>query len=66
MDKQRAEAARLFGEGLTQAEVARELGVSRQSVSRWCERYRHGGVKRLKEKAGKVATFNPFSLNNIQ
>ena len=48
MNGRRAEAGRLFGEGKSQADVARELGVSRQSVSRWHGRYRHGGAKRLK------------------
>jgi Homeodomain-like domain len=35
MEKRRRRAARLFDKGATQAEVARQLGVSRQSVSRW-------------------------------
>lgn len=38
MQRRRRRAARLFGAGeLTQAEIARELKVSRQSVSRWYE-----------------------------
>ncbi len=35
LQKRRLRAARLLEKGLSQAEVARELGVSRQSVSRW-------------------------------
>lgn len=35
--ERRLEARRLLDEGVTQAEVARRLKVSRQSVSRWAE-----------------------------
>ena len=37
LQERRLEARRLLDEGLTQAEVARRLKVSRQSVSRWAE-----------------------------
>ena len=67
MEKRRTEAARLFGEGKTQAEVARELGVSRQSVSRWYARYRHGGAKRLKGagRAGRKPRLDAKQLKRI-
>jgi transposase len=48
MERRRAKAARLFKAGVTQAEVARKLQVSRQSVSRWHSRFKRGGAKRLK------------------
>src|SRR6266487_4012292 len=38
----RRRAAQLFKEGHTQADVARILKVSRQSVSRWYESWRSG------------------------
>ena len=38
------EAARLLGEGLSQSEVARELGVHRQSVSRCARELEQSGV----------------------
>jgi transposase len=41
--QRRRQAARLFQQGLSQAEVARRLGVSRQSASRWQARWRQGG-----------------------
>jgi transposase len=41
--QRRLQAARLFQQGLPQAEIARRLGVSRQTASRW----RHGGRKGL-------------------
>jgi transposase len=67
MEQRRAEAARLFGEGKIQAEVARELGVSRQSVSRWYARYRHGGVKRLKGagRAGRKPRLDAKQLKRV-
>jgi transposase len=41
--QRRLQAARLFAQGLSQAEVARRLGVSRQAASRWHARWRQGG-----------------------
>jgi transposase len=41
--QRRLQAARLFQQGHPQAEVARRLGVSRQTASRWHARWRQGG-----------------------
>jgi len=41
--QRRLRAARLFTLGCCQAEVARRLGVSRQTASRWHARWRQGG-----------------------
>jgi transposase len=41
--QRRLQAARLFQQGLPQAEIARRLGVSRQTASRWHARWRTGG-----------------------
>ena len=41
--QRRLQAARLFAQGLPQAEVARRLGVSRQTASRWHARWRQDG-----------------------
>ena len=41
--QRRLQAARLFAQGLSQAEVARRLGVARQTASRWHARWRTGG-----------------------
>jgi transposase len=43
----------MFQRGATQADVARELEVSRQSVSRWYADWRRGGTKAL-EGAGRA------------
>jgi transposase len=44
--------ARLLREGVRQAEIARRVGVHRQSVSRWAKKLRRGGERAL--GAGRV------------
>jgi transposase len=46
----RERAAQLFAQGRSQAEVARELDVSRQSVSRWHDGWRSEGTKALQSR----------------
>lgn len=48
-------AARLFENGYTQAEVARTLAVSRQSVHRWYWEWKSGGTTALRgtERVGR-------------
>ena len=41
------QAGALFAAGHTQAEVARQLGVARQNVSRWHARWQTGGLPAL-------------------
>jgi transposase len=43
----RLQAGALFAAGRSQAEVARQLGVARQNVSRWHAQWRAGGPKAL-------------------
>jgi len=56
------EAARLLREGVWQAEVARRLGVRRQSVGAWAKKIRRGGVWAL--KAGRLG--RPRKLHQEQ
>ena len=42
--EQRPRAADLFGRGMTRAEVARRLGVSRATTSRWYRAWRDGDL----------------------
>jgi transposase len=49
-EARRLRAADLFSQGRTQAEVARELGVSRQSVHVWHARFTQGGVEALRSR----------------
>ena len=51
--RRRLKAAKLFDQGLSQAEVARQVGVHRQSVSRWHKAWRDHGTRSLK-KAGRA------------
>jgi transposase len=44
----RMQAGALFAAGRSQAEVARQLGVARQVVSRWHARWRQGGLEALR------------------
>jgi transposase len=47
LEDRRRKAGRLFAKGKTQAEVSRELEVSRQSVSRWYADWQAGGNRAL-------------------
>ena len=53
LEQRRLEAARLFKQGVWPAEVARRLGVSRQSVHRWQQRLAQEGRRGLR-KAGRA------------
>jgi transposase len=44
----RMQAGTLFAAGRSQAEVAHQLGVARQNVSRWHASWRAGGLKALR------------------
>jgi transposase len=44
----RMQAAALFAAGRSQAQVAHQLGVARQNVSRWHARWRQGGQDALR------------------
>jgi len=48
LERVRLQAGALFDAGHSQAEVARELGVAKQVVSRWHARWRSGGVPALR------------------
>ena len=55
LEGRRLEAARLLKHGLTEAEVARRVGVHRQSVNRWAKQLAEGGRNALKHpgRAGR-------------
>ena len=48
LESVRLQAGALFDHGRSQAEVARELGVAKQVVSRWHARWRAGGPDALR------------------
>ena len=57
MEQRRLQAALLFTKGKRPAEVARELGVSRQSATVWHRAWQADGVPGLHhaERAGRPA-----------
>jgi transposase len=63
LERRRLQAAELFAQGKTRAEVAHELGVSAQTASRWYARWRAGGVAGMRTaRQGKPAQFGPAEL----
>jgi transposase len=61
-------AAQLLREGVPQAEVARQVGAHRQSVSRWAAQLKGGGLRALKKAghAGRRARLRPEDLRRIE
>ena len=49
-EQRRLQAGPLFEQGLPNAEVARRLGVSRQTASGWCARWRSRGEDGLRSR----------------
>jgi transposase len=50
LEARRLQAAELFAQGRTQAEVAYQLGVSRQSTHIWHAAWQQGGVEALRSR----------------
>ena len=50
LEARRLRAAELFVAGVGQAEVARQLGVTRQSVHHWHARWQQGGSQALRSR----------------
>jgi len=67
MEQRRKRAGRMFARGATQAEVAAEFGVSRQSVSRWYADWQRGGTKALAGagRAGRLPRLSGAQLRAV-
>jgi transposase len=67
LERRRLKAARLFDRGLNQGEVSRQLGVHRQSVSRWHQAWQKQGAKALLKagRAGRKARLQPSQLQQL-
>jgi transposase len=67
MERRRKRAAQLFRQGKSQAEVVRELEVSRQSVSRWHADWESGGAKALRGagRAGRLPLLDESDLKRV-
>ena len=68
LEERRLLGAQLLHQGVHPAEVARQVGVHRQSVSRWERQLKQGGVRALKQagRAGRRARLRPEDLRRIE
>jgi transposase len=68
LEQRRMQAARLLRQGVEQAEVARRVGVHRQSVSRWAGQLEKAGRAGLKRagRAGRKPKLSPADLKRME
>jgi len=68
LEARRFQAARLFGRGASQAVVARELGVSRTTASRWYHAWQAKGRQALKGagRAGRKPRLDHHQLARVE
>ena len=68
LEKRRLLAAQLLRKGLRPAEVARRVGVQRQSVSRWARQLKQGGLRSLgyAGRAGRKPRLGAEDLRRIE
>lgn len=62
------EAGKLLKRGLSEAEVARRVGVHRQSVNRWARQMAEGGQAGLKQagRAGRKPRLSAAELKKVE
>jgi transposase len=68
LQARRLRAAELFAAGVRQAEIARQLGVSRQAVSLWHARFKTGGPDALRSRgpSGSAPRLSDQQLARVQ
>lgn len=68
LEDRRFSAFGLLKKGLSEAEVARQVGVHRQSVNRWAKQIREQGRKGLKQagRAGRKSRLSEADLKRIE
>jgi len=68
LEQRRLEAARLLRRGVSQSEVARRVGVHRQSVSRWDRELKNSGIRGLKKagRAGRKPMLSTADLRGVE
>jgi transposase len=59
LERRRFKAFGLLRKGISEAEVAREVGVHRQSVSRWDKELKESGIRGSRKPAAQGE--NPYS-----
>ena len=67
LEQRRLKAAKLLKRGVPEAEVARRVGVHRQSVNRWARQLEQGGREALKRtpRAGRPAKLTSADRQRI-
>jgi len=68
LEKRRIQAAALLRQGVSQSEVARQVGVHRQSVSEWAAKLREQGKRGLRKagRAGRRPRLRPEDIQRIE
>lgn len=68
LERRRLTGATLLRQGVSQADVARRLGVARQSVSRWATTVAEHGRKGLRRatRVGRLPKLTPTQLRGIE
>src|SRR5271170_2966816 len=68
LEQRRMRAGAMFERGLSQADVARELGVSRETASQWHAAFRRGGVDSLAGagRAGRLRKLSEGQLADVE
>jgi len=68
LEERRFRAAGLLQQGVPQAQVARRVGVHRQSVGRWAQQLAEGGRRALKKagRAGRKPRLKAADLRRIE
>ena len=68
LERRRMQAAELLQQGLSQSEVARQVGAHRQSVSEWAATVREKGKKGLRKagRAGRRPRLRPEDRKRIE
>ena len=68
LERRRLQAAHLLQQGVSEAEVARRVGVHRQSVNRWAKQLAKGGRPALKRaaRAGRPPQLSAADLQRIE
>src|SRR5260370_23152148 len=68
LERRRMEAARLLRQGLSESQVARAVGVHRQSVSRWAQELEQSGVRGLRQaqRTGRPPKLSPAQVRDLE
>jgi transposase len=68
LEKRRFSAFRLLAKGVSEAEVARQVGVHRQSVNRWAQQIEKQGREGLKKagRAGRRCRLSETDLKKLE